>query len=111
MRLGRVPREGRGVHDRPRRRVVGFAGDLDRLRRACRSLAVPVADRAAAKQDALGAADLVRVGIDAHPRLDVLPGGKDHEPPRPFHGVGTTPARREADDVPWSEDLLSRGFA
>ena len=101
--VARRPRAGLGQHvdGRLRRRALGLAHELDRLRRP--ALAVPVTDRAAPQEDAAGPAELVGVGEDGQPRLDVLTGGGDREPARAVHGVGADMAGREADEVTWRQ--------
>src|SRR5207244_10985728 len=110
-RASRRLSEGQHIHGWSRRRPPGLALDLDWLRRPRGSLSVPVADGALSEEDAFRAADLVRVGVDAHVRLDVVTGGEDHKATRPFQGVGSEPAGREADEVTWRQDPLPRGFA
>lgn len=111
VRGGRLRTQGQHVHSRLRRRVLGLARVLGRLRRSARALVVPVADGAASEEDAFRATDLVRVRIDAQVRLDVLTGGEDHEPTRPVHGVGPEMAGRKADEVTRRERPFSRGLA
>src|SRR5207253_4490370 len=111
VRVSRLLTEGQRVHGWLRRRPLGLAHDLDRLRRSRRSLAVPVAGSALSEEDAFRAADLVRVGVDAHVWLDVVTGGEDHKPTRSFQGVGSELAGRKADEVTRRQDPLPRGFA